>query len=78
MYKALAFFEEAARILHGLTEKEEMLIVQIGKIHFALPLDLEVCLRPLIGQRITILRTDIHGKQYICRVIIKDDAKDVE
>lgn len=74
----LACFEEAAGVLHELTEKEGTLVAHIGKIHLALPHELEPSFRSLISQRITILRTDIPGKQYIPRVIVKEDEKDVE
>lgn len=71
-------FEEFAGSLKELCERDGALITLIGKIHLALPLDMEQSLRPLIGQKITILRTDVPGKQYIFRAIVKEDAKDVE
>ena len=77
MYR-LAYFEEAAGILHKIMEQDGALMVLIGRIHLALPLEQEQSLRPLIGQTITILRTDVPGKQYISRVIVKEDSKDVE
>ena len=71
-------FEEFAGLLKELFEQDGDLIALIGTIRLALPLDMVQSLRPLIDQRITILRTDIPGKQYIFRVIVKEDAKDVE
>jgi hypothetical protein len=68
----LACFEEAAGILHGLTEEEGILIVQIGKINITLPHELEPSFRPLIGQRITILRTDVPDKPYLFRVLAQE------
>ena len=54
----LACFEEAAGILHSLTENEGILVAHIGKLRLALPLDMEKHLRPLIDQRISILKTN--------------------
>jgi hypothetical protein len=68
----LASFEEAAGILHGLTEEEGILIVQIDKIHIALPQELEQSLRPLIGQRMAILHTDLPDKTYLFRVLAEE------
>ena len=65
----LSQFEEGAGILHEIVEQDGDLIALISEIHLALPLDMEESLRPLIGQRITILRTDIPGKQYILRIL---------
>lgn len=65
----LTLFEEAAGLLHGLLVEPEMLIACVGKIHLMLPQEMESSLRPLIGQRIAILRTDIPEKEYLFRVI---------
>jgi hypothetical protein len=77
MYR-LACFEEAAGILHEIMEQDNTLVAHIGKIFLALPLDLEQSLRPLIGQRIAILRTDILDRPYLFRVIAQEDATDFE
>ena len=69
----LACFEEVAGVLHELTENEEIIVAHIGKIHLALPLDMEEHLRPLIGQRISILHTDIPEKKYLYRVLYQGD-----
>jgi hypothetical protein len=71
MYR-LAYFEEAAGILHEIMEQDGALMVLIGQIHLVLPLDMEESLRPLIGQRITILRTDIPDKPYLFRVLAQE------
>jgi hypothetical protein len=65
----LAHFEEAAGILHEIMEQDGVLEVRIGQILLALPMSLKQVLRPLIGQRIAVLRTDIPQKQYLFRVI---------
>ena len=62
-------FEEAAGVLHELTEKEDVIIAHIGQILLSLPLDMEQSLRPLISQRITILRTDHPDKPFLFLIL---------
>ena len=71
MYR-LAYFEEAAGILHEIMEQDGALIAFIDKIHLILPLDMEESLRPLIGQTITIIRTDLSEKPYLFRVLAQE------
>ena len=68
----LSYFEEAIGSLHGLTEQDGAVIALIAKLHLALPAELEQNLRPLIGQRISIIHTDIPDKQYLYRVFTHD------
>jgi hypothetical protein len=68
----LSQFEEGAGILYELIVEDDILVAHIGKINFALPLDLEQSLRPLIGQRVAVLRTDLPKKSYLCRVLSQD------
>jgi hypothetical protein len=70
--RRLSLYEECTGPLEGLTDQDGVLVALIGKIHFALLLDMEESLRALIGQRITILRTDVPDKQYIVRVLVND------
>ena len=68
----LACFEEIAGVLHELTENDGIVVAHIGKIHLALPLEREKSLRPLVGQRISILKTNIPGKAYLFRILSED------
>ena len=68
----LSLYEECLGPLGSLTCRDGTLIASIGKIQLALPAELEQSLRPLIGRRVAILRTDIPGKQYLFRVISND------
>lgn len=77
-FRRLGPFEECAGPLKEVNEQGGVLVALIGEIHLSLPLDTEHSLLPFIGQRITILHTDIPGKQYVFRAIVKEDAKDVE
>ena len=68
----LSPWEEGAGIVHQIIKKDDILVARIGKTHFALPLDMEESLRALIGQRITILHTNIPDNLYLFRVLAKD------
>jgi hypothetical protein len=76
----LAPFEECVGLLKELSEQDGVLVALLGKIHLALPLDMEEKLRPVVGQRIAILRTDLAQKEYLFRVLteepehVKDDG----
>lgn len=65
----LSLFEEAAGPLHKLSVEPEMLSAHIGKIVLALPLEMEEMMRPYLGSRISILRTDNANKSYLLRTI---------
>ncbi len=65
----LSLYEEVLGRLGGLTCRDGTLIASIGKMKLALPAELEQSLRPLIGQKVAILRTDIPDKQYLFRVL---------
>jgi hypothetical protein len=67
--RRLSLYEECAGQFRGLFFQNDGLIALIGKIHLALPLDVEDSLKPLIGQRITILRTDLPEKPYLFRLL---------
>ena len=73
----LTYFEEVAGILHSLTENEGILVAHLGKLRLALPLDMEENLRQLIGQTITILKTDIPDKTYLIRVLSEENANEI-
>lgn len=68
-------YEEEAGILHELKENDEILVAHIGKLNLGLPLDMEESLRLMIGQAITILRTDIPNNTYIFRVLSEESGK---
>ena len=65
----LGFYEEAVGILNELTEENGLLIARISDLALILPLEMEDKLRPLVGIRMGILRTDIPGRDYLLRVI---------
>lgn len=71
----LDFFEEAVGILHELTENEGIVVAHIGKIHLGVPLDMKDSLKPLVGQRISILKTNIPEKEYLFRVLTQGDEQ---
>ncbi len=65
----LSLYEECLGPFGGLTYRDGTLIASIGKIQLVLPAELEQSIRPLIGQKIAILRTDIPDKQYLFRIL---------
>lgn len=73
MYR-LDYFEEIVGILHEIMNQDDTPIALVGKIQLALPAELEKSLRPLIGQKVAILRTDIPDKQYLFRVIPEESG----
>jgi hypothetical protein len=71
------FYEETVGRLTKLTRNQEFLIAWISDVDLVLPPEMENKLRPLIGKRIGILRTDIPGKEYLIRVL-PDLEKEIE
>ena len=65
----LTEYEEVAGCLKELRIDNESLIASIGPKSVILPTDFKKDLEPLIGQRVSVLRTDIPTKRYIVRVI---------
>jgi len=65
----LAPFEEAIGTLHDLNEVNGAIIARLGNVVLALPPELGPKLRPLLGRRIDMLKTDIPGKVYLIREI---------
>lgn len=72
-----SLFEEFAGLLKELFEYDEALIALIGKTHLCLPIEMKHDLQPLIGQRISILRTDIPDKTYLFRVLSEEGADEI-
>ena len=70
--RRLMDYEEAAGHLLELAVLDGILIAHVGKVHLALPTSLEQSLRPLIGQRIAIIRTDLPQKEYLFRVLTEE------
>jgi hypothetical protein len=65
----LSPYDEGLGILKELEVKEGILYATISKVSLILPLELEEKMRPHVGKRVGVLRTDIPGKQYLFRVI---------
>jgi hypothetical protein len=62
-------YEEVAGVLQELCSKDDLIIAQIGRFRLALPSNFEYCLRQHLGQRISILRTDIPEEPFLLRVL---------
>jgi hypothetical protein len=69
----LPCWEEAVGSLEKVWKEDCWLKAKIGRIIVILPLGFEEVIKPLLGRRIAILRTDIPGKEYLFRVIPEAD-----
>ena len=67
-------YEECAGPFSDLAIEKDGLIVHFGNVNLILPLEMEPTLRPFMGKRISILRTDIPHKQYIIRMLSENSA----
>jgi hypothetical protein len=76
--RRLTAYEECCGYLSDLVENDSILIALIGKVHLALPMSLEHSLWPLIGQKISILCTDVPDKQYLFRVLAEEPNRENE
>lgn len=65
----LGIWEEGVSVLNNLEVREEVLFAGFNKIVLALPLEMEERMRPYIGKRVSVLRTDIPDRPYLFRVI---------
>ena len=72
----LSPYEEALGVLKELVVKDAVLFAKIGKVSLALPVELEEKIRPHVGKRVGLIRTDIPGKQYLIRVIPDQELND--
>jgi hypothetical protein len=61
-----------------LNEGEEILNARISEVVLVLPAEMENKLRPLIGMRIGILRTDIPQKEYLVCSISESESLALE
>ena len=71
--RRLDYWEEAIGPLNELEDKEGIISAKIGKVRMVLPLELEEQIRPHIGKRISVLRTDIPDKEYLIRFVSNED-----
>jgi hypothetical protein len=65
-------WEEVVGVLTGLVDEDGVLMVNIGRIALALPIDMADTLRPNIGQRCAILKTDDRARPYRFRIVAKN------
>jgi hypothetical protein len=68
-HQILSPWEEAVGEFHNLVSDGGSLLAEIGPLTVYLPLELEAELRPNVGKRIAILRTDDSASPYRFRLI---------
>jgi hypothetical protein len=71
-YRRLDPWEEACGELQSIEEKDELLFAKISGLGILIPSIMEPTLRPLLKQRIAVLRTDLPTKQFLIRVLDKE------
>ena len=62
-------YEEIVGTLDELSFIEGLLINRFGTITIAIPPDMEDRIRPFVGKKLGLLRTDIPEKQYLVRIL---------
>jgi hypothetical protein len=67
-------YEEVVGRLLEVSSDRAFLIARFGKISIGLPLEMDNLIRPLVGQEIKILRTDLPQKQYLIRTSSSQSA----
>ena len=67
--RCLRLWEEAYGIPPELIEKQGAVCVTMGENILVFPPEMEDKLRPFMGRRIGIIRTDLPDEEYIIRVI---------
>jgi hypothetical protein len=67
--RRLSPYEECAGLSTDIAIEEDGLIATVGNVNLILPREIEPDLRPFMGKRIAILRTDIPHKLYIIRTV---------
>jgi len=70
------YHEVAGRVIR-LEERDGALFAEIGKHIVVLPLELKGTISPHLGNRISALKTDISGLEYLIRVI-PDPRADID
>jgi hypothetical protein len=65
----LDFWHITVGDLEKITSQDDSIFAKIGSYTAVLPAEMENVLRPLVGQRIAILRTDSSTKPYLVRTI---------
>ena len=69
-------YEEIVDTLGELSFIEGLLIGRFGTITIAIPFDMEDRIRPFVGQKLALLRTDIPEKPYLFRVLDREPTSD--
>lgn len=62
-------FEEATGRLSELLDDQGILHAKVGRIVITLPIDMKEVLKPCLGKRLSILRTDNPLKPYLWRIL---------
>jgi hypothetical protein len=67
-------YEEIVGTIDELSFFEGLLIGRFGTIMIAIPHDMENRIRPFIGKKLGLLRTDLPAKPYLFRLLDQENA----
>ncbi|MGB5099225.1 MAG: hypothetical protein WBN94_01320 [Methanothrix sp.] len=67
-------WEEFCGVVHDIQENEGFVALGIGQRRLALPIDVGNMLRPYVGRRISLLRTDLEDESFIA-ILLNGDGK---
>ncbi|MGD0954266.1 MAG: hypothetical protein ABR985_18065 [Methanotrichaceae archaeon] len=73
----LDLYEEARGPLEALQDEDGFLVAKIGKVRIIIPQTFEQNLRPLVGRRISCLKTDLPQKSYLFRDLDSETPRKV-
>ena len=62
-------YEQVTGRFIRLEERDDILLAEIGKHLVVFPHEMKETISPHLGNRISVLRSDIPGKEYLIRVI---------
>lgn len=71
-------YEEVVGKLNKVSLSEGSLIAQVGRISIVLPPNMDSQVRPHVGQKISILRTDLPEREFLVRTITCDTVSEAK
>lgn len=71
-------YEEVVGELNGISLSEGSLIAQVGRISIVLPPNMDSQVRPHVGHKISILRTDLPEREFLVRTTTCDTVSEAK
>lgn len=70
-------YQEVVGKLTRLEERDGALFIEIAHLIIILPFEMSEVLTPLLGSKMSMIRTDIFSKEYLVRVLEEQISKEV-